>query len=141
VERERIAGGIGAAVTALLLTACRATETGPPAIVLDATPCARCRMLVSDLNYAAAFRTAEGEEKVFDEIGCMLGELPVAGARVWVHDFDTSSWLDGEKAVFLRSESLETPMGGGIIAFSSREAAQKYGGEIATLRQLQEQKR
>jgi copper chaperone NosL len=94
-------------------------------------------MLVSDLAYAAAFRTAEGEERIFDDIGCMLRELPASGPRVWVHDFDTSSWIDGEKAFFLRSGSLETPMGGGIVAFSSREAAEKYDGEILTLSRLQ----
>jgi copper chaperone NosL len=124
-------------MTAILLTACPAAKTGPPAIVLDSTPCAHCRMLVSDLAYAAAFRTADGEERVFDEIGCMLRALPATGARVWVHDFDTSSWIDGEKAFFLRSGSLETPMGGGIVAFSSREAAEKYDGEILTLSRLQ----
>jgi copper chaperone NosL len=124
-------------VAVFLLTVCRAAETGPPAIVLDSTPCAHCRMLVSDLAYAAAFRTAEGEERVFDEIGCMLRELPEAGAQVWVHDFDTSSWIDGEKAFFLRSESLETPMDGGIVAFSSWEAAAKHEGEILSLARLQ----
>jgi copper chaperone NosL len=120
-----------------LLAACGAAETGPPAIVLDQTPCAHCRMLVSDLAYAAAFRTREGEERVFDEIGCMLRELPAAGARVFVHDYETSQWLEGEKAFFLRSESIQTPMGGGIVAFSSRAAAEKYEGQILPLARLQ----
>jgi copper chaperone NosL len=135
MSEERLAGGLGAAV--ILLAACSAVETGPPAIVLDVTPCAHCRMLVSDLAFAAAFRTAEGEEWVFDEIGCMLRELPAVGARVWVHDFETEEWLDGEKAIFLRSESIETPMGGGIVAFSTREAAERYEGEILPLTRLQ----
>jgi hypothetical protein len=34
------------------------------------------------------------------------------------------------------SLSLQTPMGGGIVAFSSREAADRYEGEILRLGDL-----
>jgi copper chaperone NosL len=126
---------MAAAGLLLLAGACGAFEPGPPAVFLDATACAHCRMLVSDLAFPAAFRTAQGEERVFDEIGCMLEELP-QGARVWVKDFETSEWLDGESAIFLRTQSLRTPMGGGIVAFSSRERAETHEGEILTFDRL-----
>lgn len=138
MTRGRRAGGlIRSTVGLCFLLACGASESGPPAIVLDATSCAHCRMLVSELAYAAAFRSAGGEERVFDEIGCLLTELPAVGARVWVHDYETSEWLEGEEAFFVRSESIRTPMGGGIVAFSSRERAERYQGEVLSLARLQ----
>ena len=120
---------------ALLAAACSAKAAGPPEIVVDTTACSHCRMLISEPVYAAAYRAHGQEPRVFDEIGCMLEELP-AGARVWVKDFETSEWLDGESAIFLRTESLHTPMGGGIVAFSSRERAEKHEGEILTFDRL-----
>ena len=123
------------AIASLFLWACGSAASGPPPIVLDQTPCAHCRMLVSDLAFAAAYRTEEGDARVFDEIGCLLQELP-SGARVFVHDFETSEWLEGEAAFYVRSDSIQTPMGGGIVAFSSREAASRHEGEILRLSDL-----
>jgi copper chaperone NosL len=124
------------AITSLFLASCGSAASGPPSIVLDETPCAHCGMLVSDLAFAAAYRIEDGDARVFDEIGCLLRELPSSGARVFVHDYQTSEWLDGDAAFFVRSESIQTPMGGGIVAFSSREAAEKYEGETLRLGDL-----
>jgi copper chaperone NosL len=93
-------------------------------------------MLVSDLAFAAAYRTEEGEARVFDDIACLLRDLPSSGARVYVHDFATSEWLEGDAAFYVRSESIETPMGGGIIAFRSREEAERRDGEVLRLSDL-----
>ncbi len=125
-----------AAIASLFLSDCGSTKSGPPSIVLDETPCAHCGMLVSDLAYAAAYRTEDGDDRVFDEIGCLLRELPSSGARVFVHDYETSEWLDGEAAFYVRSELIQTPMGGGIVAFSSRERAEGREGEILRLSDL-----
>jgi copper chaperone NosL len=95
-------------------------------------------MLVSDLVFAAAYRAEDGEARVFDDIGCLLNELPPSGARVFVHDFETSQWIDGGAAYFARTTSVQTPMGGGILAFSSREAAKKHGGEVLRFADLKE---
>jgi copper chaperone NosL len=93
-------------------------------------------MLVSDLAFAAAYRTEDGDARIFDEIGCLLRDLPSSGARVFVHDYETSEWLDGDAAFYVRSESIQTPMGGGIVAFSSRETAERHEGKILGLSDL-----
>lgn len=115
------------AVASLSLSACGSAASGPPPITLDETACAHCGMLVSDLAFASAYRTERGDALVFDDLACLLQELPSEEARVWVKDYETSEWLDAEAAFFVRSESIETPMGGGIVAFSTREAAERRG--------------
>ena len=131
MERKPLLSGFPGliAIASLSLSACGSAASGPPSIVLDETPCAHCGMLVSDLAFAAAYRT-EDDARVFDDIGCLLRELPPSGARVWVKDYETSEWLDAGAAFFVRSESMETPMGGGIVAFGSREAAEKRGAAL-----------
>jgi copper chaperone NosL len=127
------------AIASLLFSACGSAASGPPSIVLDRTSCAGCGMLVSDLRFAAAYRTEEGEELVFDDIGCFLRNLPAAGAsRVWVKDYETSEWVDGETAFYVRSRAVETPMSGGIVAFASREAAERHEGELLRFADLKE---
>jgi copper chaperone NosL len=118
------------AVASLSLSACGSAPSGPPKVILDETACAHCGMLVSDLAFASAYRTEAGDARVFDDLGCLLRELPSVGARIWVKDYETSEWLDAEAAFFVRSESIETPMGGGVVAFSTREAAERRGGVL-----------
>jgi copper chaperone NosL len=129
MDKKRIENGPKKllAIASLFLSSCGSAASGPPPIVLDETACAHCGMLVSDLAFAAAYRAEGGDARVFDDFACLLRELPSAKVRVWVKDYETSEWLDAGSAFFVRSESIETPMGGGIVAFSSREAAEKQG--------------
>ena len=106
----------------LSLTAgCSAKADGPPAIQVDRTACAHCTMLVSDERFAAAYETAGGEPRVFDDIGCLLDavrkEASADALRFWFHDALTGEWIRGDEAVFVRSDRVKTPMGGGILAY------------------------
>ena len=119
------------------VAACATRADGPPEIVIDRTACSQCGMLVSEPTYAAAVRTADGAERVFDDIGCLLNAVPArsaAGARFWFHDTVSGGWIDGSAAVFVRSDSLHTPMGGGTVAFADRaaaaDAAARYRGSV-----------
>ena len=113
------------ATTFLLLAVtsvgCSAKADGPPPIQVDRTACAHCTMLVSDERFAAAYETAAGESRVFDDIGCLLDavrhEPQAETLRFWFHDAHTSDWIRGEEAVFVKSNRIKTPMGGGIVAY------------------------
>lgn len=127
-----------AAAAAALGTACGVRADGPPDIAVDRTPCAHCGMLISEPIYAAAYRTARSESRVFDDIGCLLkaaAQEPRADAlRFWFHDAATAVWIDGTDAVFVSSSALRTPMGGGLVAFRdpavAREAAERQQGSV-----------
>lgn len=113
---------------ALVTAGCSAKADGPPAIQVDRTACVHCTMLVSDERFAAAYETAAGESRVFDDIGCLLDavrhEPQAETLRFWFHDAHTSEWIRGAEAVFVKSDRIKTPMGGGIVAYrESQDAA------------------
>ncbi|WP_397547958.1 nitrous oxide reductase accessory protein NosL [Rhodothermus marinus] len=113
----------------LLLGACRpAPEPDrPPVIRFGHDACDYCRMLIGEPRYAAALRTADGQERRFDDIGCLLHYLhehpEAADARIWVHDYLQERWLRAPQAFFVRSDRLITPMGYGIVALGDSLAA------------------
>lgn len=137
-----------AAVIGAGLTACGgAPLSGPPTLHLGRDECAGCGMIISEERSAAALLMEEGGERrhlVFDDIGCMLDyeREHAAGARVierYVHDYGSREWGPGGSAVFLIAEDgkLATPMGSGIVAFLSGEAAERQrtssGGRVTDL--------
>ena len=106
-------------------------------------------MLISEPRYAAAYQVAGAAPRVFDDIGCLLQNLPAeAGSHTdvtfWFQG-DHGGWIDGADATFVASPEIRTPMGGGIIAFrdgaaADRAAAAHRGERIATLAQLRLEK-
>ena len=122
---------------ALLTAACVAKAAGPPDIEVDRTACSHCGMLISEPIYAAAYRGASGEGRVFDDIGCLLkavGREAGGVPRFWFHDASSGAWRDGTDVLFVVSSDIRTPMGGGVIAYSDRAAAertvQQHGGTV-----------
>lgn len=47
----------------------------------------------------------------------------------WVHDYTTEQWLDASDAWYVRSPEIQTPMGGGIVAFAKREDADSLAAQ------------
>ena len=116
-----------AILSALLLAGagCGVKADGPPEIVVDRTACGHCRMLVSEPQYAAAYRSPGGHALVFDDIQCLLDAAgkEAGPLRFWFRDAAADGWIDGADAVFVRSTHLRTPMNGGIAAYRTRRAA------------------
>lgn len=112
---------------ALVAAACGSGEPRPVPLVLDEDACSFCRMAISQRELAAEAVTRGGRVERFDDIGCLLDwrhehEVP-DGTAFFVVDFETGDWLDATEAVYLRSRAIPTPMGSGLLAFASREAA------------------
>jgi len=128
----------GLALLTIAAIACSARADGPPHLEEDRTACAHCGMLVSERMFAAGYRIADREARVFDDIGCLLEALRrednAPAARFWFHDAATREWIDGKKAVFMRSPKLNTPMAGGMLAYAgeaqARRAAAEHGGRV-----------
>ena len=131
-----------AAAALVVSAACGSGAEGPPRIEVDRTACAHCGMLVSEPVYAAAYRRADGEARVFDDIGCLVkaaaGEADRTRLRFWFHDAGAApaaSWMDGAAAVFVKSAALRTPMNGGYVAYrdeaAARRGAAQHRGDIA----------
>lgn len=113
-------------------------EIKPPEIRYGEDVCAECKMIISDPRFAAAYtyEVSPGryENALFDDIGDMLihaGKHPEHEVVAWwVHDYDSKEWLDGQKATYVFSNNLQTPMAQGTAAFASLEAAQRLANEL-----------
>jgi nitrous oxide reductase accessory protein NosL len=131
---------IGTAIAAagLALSACAGAAAGPPEIRYGRDVCVQCNMIISEVGHAAAYRLDDGTERLFDGVGEMLvygsAHAELAAADAWVHDYLAEEWVRAVDAFFVPTESVASPMGHGIFAFSDRVRAEGFavdvGGEV-----------
>lgn len=117
----------------LLMMSCKSGGNldQPPTIRYGEDPCDECFMLINEARFAAAYVTTEGHSKRFDDIGCLLiyhQKHQEDVAYFWVTDFNTQKWIKARDAFFVKSDSIQTPMGFGIIAVGNEDDA----GSIAS---------
>lgn len=120
--------GSASAVLLLLVSLVSCGQRGPTPIMPNVDQCAFCKMNIADVKYAAEAITDKGRVYKFDDIACLRNycqentRLQMSG--FYVSDFgDSSQLIPVDKAHFISGGSIMTPMHGGIIAFSSAEAA------------------
>lgn len=136
-----------------LLAGCAqgSAEAAPPEIRYGEDVCAHCNMIISDPRFAAAYarEIASGryESLAFDDIGDMIAMAdadPDQTIVAWyVHDYTSEEWIDATTAHFVVSDQLITPMGFGIAAHATEEAAAAHAaelqGDLLTWQELQGQ--
>ena len=90
----------------------------------DRDMCERCKMVVSDRNYAAQLTDPKtGKTKYFDDIGCVIlwfkeSQIDWSNqTKIWVSDEKTGKWINAREAKWT-TESI-TPMGYGFGAYES----------------------
>ncbi len=117
----------------VMLFSCRdKAEIKPAVIHYGEDVCERCKMIISEKNFSTQYLLPRGEARKFDDIGCMIEYLREREddrdslIAVYVRDFDTGEWIDGEKAFYFRGGDVQSPMGYGIISFSSEQAMRDY---------------
>ena len=108
------------ATLTLGLSACSGEpETGPVEVKWDQNNCERCRMMLSDRNFAAQIRYfPEGKRSravKFDDIGCAVLWLKDQQwkddpkTQIWVTDHRGGEWIDARKATYIGKNN--SPMG------------------------------
>lgn len=114
-----------ALITFIALSGCQSGDR-TPTIRYGEESCAYCRMIINEASFAAAFENEAGEIKKYDDIGCMvLAQAHEKTKRIWVSDYaNPGQWLNAEKAFYVYSKDLKTPMGDGILAVDSESTAQ-----------------
>ena len=105
----------------------RVDLASPPDIRPGEDACDACKMIISEMRYAAAFYDDDEYPRRFDDIGCLLDALrsgaPTAHP-VWLHAYQEGSWLRAGEAVLVQSDAIHTAMGNGIVATGSRAQAE-----------------
>ncbi len=130
----RAAGQLLAAALALAACGTRAAEIKPPEIAYGQDMCEACGMLIDSPQFAAAAVTSDGQGHKFDDLGEMFAfyqQHPDEQVQAWfVHDYGSGDWTRAEQAFFIKSSDLHTPMGSGMAAFATREAAQAEADQL-----------
>ena len=123
-------------ILAVAIAGCGGTAAASeaPEINYGRDICIECGMIIDDPRFAAAYRTADGTEKKFDDLGGLLitgrelGDLE--GSRIWVSDFEEKTLIDARTAFFVPTLGVNSPMGHGILAFADRSRAEALAGDL-----------
>ena len=129
------------AILLLLATAIPAcSPIRPRAIAWGRESCSHCHMTLADPRFAAESLTRTGKAVVFDDVGCLaawVAENRAVVASSWVANFAApDQWLRADSAVYLRSDTLRTPMASGLAALTPGPQADSVraalGGTLLT---------
>jgi copper chaperone NosL len=128
-----IAGlGILLLIASFYLVACQQEIIAPkePEIAYGRDQCDECGMIISEERFASALQLRNGKYRKFDDTGEMIKyQINHSDAEIlawWVHDYESLEWIRGEKAYFVKSPSMQTPMGTGILAFKTMDGADQF---------------
>ncbi len=128
----------------IVMTAC---EPKPQPIQFGSDQGGYCRMMITEPQFASQILNNQGRAFKFDSIECLAAySLTENGENFhshWVPNFENpDEWLRVEEAYFLHSETLRSPMGLYLTAFSDRQTAeefrQEYRGEIVEWNRVKE---
>ncbi len=108
-------------------------EGGPVKIYYGEDICERCKMIISEKDFAAQYQISGGKTVKFDDLGCMFhnmdGEEKAKIFAVYVMDYDSKEWIDGESAYYVWAENISTPMGHGIVALKDSQEAKELANK------------
>lgn len=115
---------------AVVLSGCE--TSGPEAVKLNTDKCDNCGMTISDPKFAAEIVTKKGRIYKFDDISCLLNykrdnKDKMDNSKFYISDFlGDDHFISTESALFIEGESINSPMGGNIAAFSNKDSAAAY---------------
>ncbi len=128
----------------ILFTSC---NSSPTPIELGKDNCSYCKMPFSDARFGAELITSKGKIYKFDDAHCLFSFMHendnanAKNARIYFVDFSGKhEFMPAEKAVYLKSDALRTPMNGNVAAFKSEDnlqaAVQKFPGVVLNWNEL-----
>ncbi|MDH7603423.1 MAG: nitrous oxide reductase accessory protein NosL [Melioribacter sp.] len=126
----------------LLFMSC---EKNPQPINYYNEDCANCQMTISDNKYGTELITQKGKTYKFDSIECLISYMNNFNKEeihsLWVTDFSKpGNLINAEKAFYLKSDKLQSPMGLNVSAFENmnelNEVKQKHDGIILKWNEL-----
>ncbi|HAC14661.1 MAG TPA: hypothetical protein DCE78_01770 [Bacteroidetes bacterium] len=124
-------------ILVLIVSGC---TPSPQPINFGSDLCEHCRMMVTDAQFGSQIVNKQSKSFKFDSVECMVAfDLkntdPENVHSRWVPDFSNPDvWVEAEKAFYLHSDQLRSPMGMFLSAYETEEAARvlqaDYGGQI-----------
>ena len=120
-----------AAVAIFFTTLLASCSTQPVALDFGKDECSFCKMTVIDKKFGAEVISPKGKIFKFDSGECMFrflnGEKEFKASQYLIVNYeDPGSLVDAEKAFYLMGGNINSPMGGKLAGFKTREAAEKF---------------
>ena len=105
----------------LFLISCQ--MEGPQPLAINKESCTYCKMMIADPRFATQLITHKGRCYKFDDAGCMKHFLTdnkeFEVKQIYFADYlPPHSFLAKEKALFIQTGNLQSPMNGNLAAFS-----------------------
>lgn len=100
------------------------SDKGPVIIYYGEDICERCKMIISEKDFAAQYKMINGKAVKFDDLGCMIQYIhknekaPVP--ETYVVDYSSKQWIEGQRAYYVWTQNIHTPMGYGLLTFKER---------------------
>jgi copper chaperone NosL len=102
--------------------------------------CDFCKMTIMDEKFPAQCFSKKGKYYKFDDVHCLIEFIKNGGVwsneidRIYFADYVTMGiWIQPDKAFFLKSDLIKSPMGGNFAVFASEaerdEANKQYNGQ------------
>ena len=117
----------------LSLVAC---NVEPEPLYFGKDGCHSCKMTLMDNKFGAEISTSKGKIYKFDDANCMLtfytsGLVPVEEVKeILIVDFSKPAKLiNARNALYVKSESIKSPMASNVAAFESNEDLKKFNAE------------
>jgi copper chaperone NosL len=133
------AGKTGVMLILLGLMSFASCEIGPEPIRYGQDNCHSCKMTLTDKRFGAEVVTQKGKVYKFDDLNCLIGFLksdflePNQIAQTLAVDFKkTGSFVDVQKAYFLESDVIKSPMRADIASFSEQADLDALKAEVAS---------
>lgn len=118
-----------ALILPVLFVSCSVNDKPQP-VKLGEEDCVACQMTIVEGQFACEFITDKGKCFKFDDLSCLFTYLAKNNIdensilKIYVGDYEQPEKLiDLKTAALVLGADIKSPMGGGVAAFSDREAA------------------
>lgn len=116
----------------ILCTSCG--NQNPQPIKLNTDNCYHCKMTVADLKFAAEYINNKGRAFIFDDFKCMIKykqENNISDVKYFVPDYENpQNLIHAEEAIYVKGDSIRTPMNGYITSFANKENAIAFAKKL-----------
>lgn len=124
-------------VSVILFVVLFGCNAEPEAIRYGTDACYSCKMTLMDNKFGAEIVTAKGKVYKFDDLNCMVGFINSGYLRdetikykLVVDYSQPGKFTPVDKAFYLKSSDIRSPMASGVAAFETKQALDKHKAEL-----------
>lgn len=121
----------------MLLMVFFSCKAEPEALRYGTDACHTCKMTLMDHKFGTEIVTEKGKVYKFDDFNCMIGFInsgylsdEIISYYLVIDYAQPEKLIPAEEAFYLQSDNIRSPMGGGIAAFETEAAREKYNTEL-----------